>query len=144
MPAVYRWTHVVTPDEIDEQNHVNNLEYLRWTQTAAVEHSAAQGWTAERYREEGSAWVVRSHSIEYLAAAIEGDSIEVVTWVSGFRKVTSLRKFRVIRPADGILLARAETDWAYIGAKHNVPRRIPQTLIDSFEIVEGDPLLDSD
>lgn len=141
MPAIYRWVHVVTSDEIDEQNHVNNLEYLKWTQTAAVEHSAAQGWTPERYREEGSAWVVRSHAIEYLSAAVEGDRIEVVTWVSGFRKVTSLRKFRIIRPTDGVLLARAETDWAYIGSEHNVPRRIPDELKDSFEVVDGEPSL---
>ncbi len=144
MPAVFRWTHVVTQDEIDEQNHVNNLEYLRWTQTAAVEHSAAQGWTVERYRKEGSAWVVRSHSIEYLAAAVAGDCIEVATWVTGFRKVTSLRKFQILRPSDGVLLARAKTDWAYIGSQHNVPRRIPRELIDSFEVVEGEPLLDAD
>lgn len=51
MPAVFRWSHLVTQDEIDEQKHVNNLEYLRWTQTAAVAHSAAQGWTADRYHE---------------------------------------------------------------------------------------------
>lgn len=141
MPAVFRWDHLVTQGEIDEQNHVNNLEYLRWTQTAAVEHSAAQGWTTSRYREEGSAWVVRSHSIEYLAAAFAGDSIEVLTWVASFRKVTSLRRFRIIRPSDGVLLAKAETDWAYIGSEHNVPRRIPQSLIESFDIVEGEPPL---
>ncbi|MDA0587652.1 MAG: acyl-CoA thioesterase [Planctomycetota bacterium] len=141
MPAIFRWTHLVTPDEIDEQNHVNNLEYLRWTQTAAVAHSAAQGWTADRYREEGSGWVVRNHFIEYLAPAFDGETIEVVTWVAGFRKVTSLRKFRVIRPVDGTLLAKAQTDWAYIGTEHSVPRRIPASLVESFEIVEDEPPL---
>ena len=141
MPAVFHWSHLVTPDEIDEQNHVNNLEYLRWTQTAAVAHSAAQGWTTDRYQEEGSAWVVRNHFIEYLAPAFAGETIEVVTWVTGFRKVTSLRKFRVIRPSDGIVLAKAQTDWAYIGSEHGVPRRIPVSLIESFEIVEEEPPL---
>jgi acyl-CoA thioester hydrolase len=61
--------------------------------------------------------------------------------VTGFRKVTSLRKFRVIRPSDGVVLAKAQTDWAYIGSEHGVPRRIPASLMESFEIVEEDPPL---
>ena len=102
-------------------------------QSAAVAHSTEQGWSPERYIEEGSAFVVRSQSIEYLAPSFAGQSIIVETWVNGFQKVTSLRKYLIRRPDDGALLARAETNWAYIGRKHGVLRRIPQELIDSFE-----------
>ena len=139
MPAIFHWSHSVTDEEIDEQGHVSNLEYLRWMQTAAVAHSSEQGWPTERYDTEESAWVVRSHWIEYLKPALPGESIEVLTWVAGFRKVTSLRKFLIIRPADASALARAETNWAYVGRRLGVPRRIPQTLIDSFEIPETAP-----
>lgn len=132
MPAVFFWEHTVCEDEIDAQGHVNNLEYLKWMQSAAVAHSTEQGWTPERYVEEGSAFVVRSHSIEYLAPAFAGQPLIVETWVTGFQKVTSLRKYLIRRPDDDKLLAQAETNWAYIGRKHGVPRRIPQELIDSF------------
>ncbi|MDA0285404.1 MAG: thioesterase family protein [Planctomycetota bacterium] len=135
MPAVFFWEHTVCEAEIDEQGHVNNLEYLRWMQSAAVAHSTEQHWPPERYVEEGSAFVVRSHAIEYLAPAYAGQTVIVETWVTGFQKVTSLRKYLIRRPDDGALLARAETNWAYIGRKHGVPRRIPQILIDSFEPV---------
>lgn len=135
MPAVYFWKHTVRDDEIDEQGHVNNLEYLRWMQSAAVAHSAVQGWPVERYREEGSAFVVRSHAIEYLAPSFSKEQIEVETWITGFQKITTLRKYLIRRVDDRKLLARAETNWAYIGRKHGVPRRIPQELIDSFEPV---------
>lgn len=133
MPAVFFWEHTVREEEIDEQGHVNNLEYLKWMQSAAVAHSTEQGWSTERYIDEGSAFVVRSHSIEYLAATFAGQNIVVETWVTGFQKVTSLRKYLIRRPDDDALLARAETNWAYIGRKRGVPRRIPQELIDSFE-----------
>ena len=63
-------------------------------------HSAAQGWPAERYHELGAGWVVRSHQIEYLRPAFAGESLVVRTWVAGFRKVTSLRRYKIIRPAD--------------------------------------------
>ena len=85
--------------------------------------------------EEGSAWVVRTHFIEYLAPAFEGDEVRVETWVTGFHKVTSLRRYRIVRASDGKLLAKAETNWAYIGRKLGVPRRVPQHLIESFEPV---------
>jgi len=133
MPAVFIWEHTVREEEIDEQGHVNNLEYLKWMQAAAVAHSTEQGWPPQRYVEEGSAFVVRSHVIEYLAASFTGESIVVETWVTGFQKITSLRKYIIRRPDDGALLARAETNWAYIGRKHGALRRIPQELIDSFE-----------
>lgn len=136
MPAVFCWPHTVTGDEIDAQGHVGNVEYLRWMQAAAVEHSAVQGWTAERYREEGSAWVVRSHFIEYRAPAFVSENIVVETWVTGFEKITSLRRYRICRADDGVLLAVAETNWAYIGTRHGVPRRIPQELKDAFEPVD--------
>ena len=137
MPAVFQWTHTVTPDEIDGQGHVSNVEYLRWMQSAAVDHSAAQGWSTERYEEEGSAWVVRTHFIEYQAPAFEGQNIVIDTWVTGFEKITSLRKYRIRRADDDTLLAIAETNWAYIGRKHGVPRRIPQEFKDSFEPTSG-------
>ncbi|MGZ0169887.1 MAG: hypothetical protein ACKVHE_10045 [Planctomycetales bacterium] len=44
-------------------------------QSAAVAHSSEQGWSPERYADEGSAFVVRSHSIEYLAPSYAGQSI---------------------------------------------------------------------
>lgn len=133
MPAVFFWEHTVLEEEIDEQGHVSNLEYLKWMQSAAVSHSTEQDWPPQRYVDEGSAFVVRSHAIEYLVAAYVGQSIVVETWVTGFHKVTSLRKYLIRRPEDDALLARAETNWAYIGRKHGVPRRIPQELISSFE-----------
>ena len=135
MPAIYEHPLTVPESAIDDQGHVNNLEYIRWLLRAAMAHSAAQGWTHERYRELGAGWVVRSHHIEYFQPAFAGESLVVVTWVADFRKIRSLRKYKIIRPADDALLVRAETDWAFIGLEHRVPRRAPPELIDSFEIV---------
>ena len=142
MPAVYWHQLTVSTDAIDGQGHVNNLEYLRWMQDAAVAHSAAQGWDTARYRASGSGWVVRSHWIEYLLPALAEQQIVVATWVAGFRKVRSLRKYRILRQSDGEMLAVAETNWAFVGLEHGVPRRIPEELIDSFEVLEEDPIID--
>ena len=135
MPAIFEYHVTVTEAEIDEQGHVNNVEYIRWMQAAAIAHSAAQGWPAQRYQEIGAGWVARSHKIEYLQAAFAGDEVVVYTWVSDFRKIRSLRKYKIIRRQDRTVLAIAETDWAFIGMAHRVPRRLPPELVKSFVLV---------
>jgi acyl-CoA thioester hydrolase len=141
MPAIYDHSHTVLESEIDGQGHVNNIEYVKWMNWAAVAHSSLQGWTPERYREVGAGWVVRTHRVDYLQAAFVGDEIVVRTWVSDFKKVTSLRKYRILRPSDNTVLAVAETNWAFIGLERHVPRRIPVELSGAFELVavESEP-----
>jgi acyl-CoA thioester hydrolase len=138
MPAVYEHLHRVRDEEIDEQGHVGNLHYLRWMQTAAVAHSAVQGWPTERYLQSGAAFVVRSHQIEYLQSAYAGQELVVLTWVSNFSKATTIRKYKVVRQDDGLVLAKAATNWALVSLKHRVPRRIPPELVEAFEVVSED------
>ena len=135
MPAIFEFPHTVQPEEIDGQGHVNNIEYLRWLQDAAVEHSAAQGWTTERYRATGAVFVVRSHLIEYLQPAFVGDELKVVTWVSNFGKITSLRKYLVVRPSNNTVLVKAQTNWAYISWPQRTPKRCPPELVEAFVVV---------
>lgn len=138
MSAVFEHRHQVRPDEIDEHRHVNNVYYLRWMQSAAVAHSSASGWSVERYQQLELGWVARRHVIEYLQPAFAGDEVVVRTWIADFRKITSLRKYRILRPADGAVLATAETNWAFLNLATRAPARIPAELVACFQIVEGD------
>lgn len=138
MPAIFEFHHTVQPSEIDDQGHVGNVEYLRWLQDAAVEHSAVQGWPKERYLEVGAVFVVRSHQIEYLQSAFAGDKVKVVTWVNNFGKFTSLRKYQVVRESDNLLLATAATNWAFISWPRRLPKRFPSELVEAFLVVPED------
>lgn len=145
MPAVFHYPYTVRPEDIDGLGHANNIAYLEWMQSAALAHTAAQGWSAETYQKLGSGWVVRSHEIEYLQPAFTGDEIIVRTWVANFRKVTSLRRYHIVRPPrnDGdkeALLATAATDWAFIDYKTGQPRRIPPDVAAAFELVPDPPI----
>jgi acyl-CoA thioester hydrolase len=130
----FDYPHTVADDEIDEQGHANNVVYVAWMQAAAVAHSAALGWTAERYQQLGMGWVARSHTIEYLRPALAGDEIIVQTHVADMKKVTSTRIYRIIRPADGELLAKAETHWAFINYATGKPTRIPAEIAHAYPI----------
>ncbi len=142
MPAVFHFPHRVTDDELDAViGHVNNLVYLKWMQSASVAHSAAQGWPADRYRQLGAGWVVRTHQIEYLQPAFAGDEIVVRTWVADLKKVTSLRRFQIVRVSaeKEVILAVAATDWAFIHFATHQLKRIPPEVASAFEIVGDHP-----
>jgi acyl-CoA thioester hydrolase len=139
MPAIYEHPHAVLDSEIDVLGHASNLAYVAWMQAAALAHSAAQGWPAQRYQELGAGWVVRSHQIEYLRPAFAGEALVIRTWVATFRKVTSLRRYQIIRLADQRVLATAATDWAFINYQTGLPTRLPPGLAQAFELVVDEP-----
>jgi acyl-CoA thioester hydrolase len=135
VPRIYVRELTVPASAIDVNGHVNNLEYVRWMQDIAVEHSAARGWPLERYRATHTAWVVRSHSIEYLRPAFEGDRLSLLTWVADLRPRSSLRRYRVWRAGDRQVLAQAETLWVFVDSNSGRARSIPEELRSSFEVV---------
>lgn len=142
MPAVFELELTVPVEAIDPLGHVNNITYLQWMQSAALAHSAAQGWPHEEYVRLGAGWVVRSHAIEYLQPAYEGDLVLVRTWVADMKKVTSRREYRILRRVPErdrgeTVLAVASTDWAFIDFQTGAPRRIAPAVVDSFEVVDG-------
>lgn len=134
MANLFHHRRTVEPGELDETGHVNNAEYVRWMQDAAVAHISSLGWPPERHLEHGFVWIAHSHQIRYHQPAFAGDEIEIETWVENMRKVRSLRKYKVRRPADDALLATAETDWALIRLADYRPVRIPAEIVELFEL----------
>jgi len=138
VPRIYVRDITVPRDAIDVNGHVNNLQYVGWMQDVAVEHSTSRGWPLERYQQTGTAWVVRSHSIEYLRPAFEGDPLALVTWVADLRPRSSLRRYRVWRRSDAKTVAEAQTLWVFVDRVTGRARDIPEELRASFEVV-ADP-----
>ncbi|MFK7735939.1 MAG: acyl-CoA thioesterase [Pirellulaceae bacterium] len=129
-PYQFHWT--VQEEEIDGLNHVNNLNYLRWTNRAAHAHSASVGWSSEKFKEHGSGFVVRSHEIQYRLPALMGDEICVETWIGSFDRFSSERHYRIVRSKDGKLLAKAKTVWAFVNFEKMRLAAIPQALASAF------------
>jgi len=131
---VYKHNITVSEETIDAAGHVNNVQYIQWMQDAAVQHSNNTGCT-KLTEAKGTAWVVRTHNIEYFRPAFINDQIAILTWVSNFRKVRSLRKYKFIRDSDGAILAKSETDWVFVDVNNGKPLRIPVDVINTFTLV---------
>ena len=129
---VFEYPVSVLVSDIDEMNHANNVCYIRWMQEAAIGHSTRNGWSTERYLASQWAWVARRHTIDYLQPAFLGDELIVRTWVAEFKHVRSRRKYMVVRKSDGVILATAETNWAFVSTETRRPMKIPQEVCACF------------
>jgi acyl-CoA thioester hydrolase len=132
----FEYHHTVTHDEIDELGHANNVVFVAWMQAAAIAHTKALGWTAEKYKQMGAGWVARSHTIDYLQPAFADDKLIVRTWVANMKKVTSIRRYQIIRESDRQVLAKAETNWAFIDYATGKPKRIPAEIIGLYKVTD--------
>lgn len=138
MPRIFTREINVAEADIDIQGHVNNLRFLKWMQDVAVAHSAARGWSMERYAGAGMGWVVRSHAITYKRPAYLGETITACTWIAGFSPRMSPRKYLFWRAADKTVLAEAETMWVFVDLATGRPTKVPDELRQAFEVVEDE------
>jgi acyl-CoA thioester hydrolase len=90
----------------------------------------------KRYREHGWSWVVRTHHVDYRRPAFAGDEVIVRTWVATMQKFSSLRRFEIYRRSGaGELLARAETNWAFVNVTTGKLLAIPEPVSASFLLI---------
>ncbi len=108
----------VEPSDIDEQDHVNNIVYLRWVQEVAIAHWRA---AAPAAAQESLFWVVVRHEIDYKRPAYLGDEILAFTWVGNATRRTFERHTELVRAADRRVLARALTLWCPMDVKTGKP-----------------------
>jgi acyl-CoA thioester hydrolase len=124
----------VTPEDVDNLGHVNNIVYVRWLQDVAVAHAQAVGLNHARLIALGSIFVVRKHEIEYLRPGFLGQRVRLRTHVASWKGATCERVTRIERIQDGthVALAKAKTTWAYVTIDGGKPTRIPAEVASAF------------
>ncbi|MEL6811599.1 MAG: thioesterase family protein [Bacteroidota bacterium] len=126
---VFSYTLTVPSSAIDVRNHINNLAYLEWCLRAAEEHWEKNASTEIRNH---YVWYVLHHSIDYKAAAFEGEELGVQTWVVSAEGVKSKRQYRIYRTSDKKTLIEAKTLWCLLDAKTLRPAKIPEEIRNLF------------
>jgi acyl-CoA thioester hydrolase len=121
----------VLPEDIDEQNHVNNTVYLRWVQEVATAHWRA---VASAEAQENIRWVVLRHEIDYKVPACIGDEVVLRTWVGKATWLTFERLTEILRSTDQHLLSKARTLWCPINAQTGRPVRVPHEIREQFSV----------
>ncbi len=125
------FSHEVTarPEHIDELGHVNNAVWVQWIQDLAVAHwnAVADPAHIDRY-----VWVVTRHEIDYLRAAIEGETITGRTWIEEGPTGARFNRYMEFTGGDGKAKIRAKTTWAIIDREKGRPVRVPEDVSRPF------------
>lgn len=116
---------IVSEEEIDELNHVNNMHYLRYMENAAKIH-----WKklSNRVLDKIYVWVVLRHEIDYLFSAKLNDELTVTTWIGDSYGVKSER-YVEIKKNDRTVL-KSKTIWCLLNKKTMKPVRIPNEILN--------------
>lgn len=120
---------IVSKNDLDTLNHVNNVTYLQWVQNVAEKHwkILCTDEIDDRY-----VWVVLRHEIDYYLPAMLNDDIVVTTYIGDSYGVKSER-FVEIKKAEK-LLAKAKTIWCLLDKKTMKPVKVPpeiKAILDS-------------
>lgn len=138
MPRTHERTFRIRHYECDAYENVYYTNYLRYMQETAMDASAAAGFGAVWYASRGFVWLVRDTEIEYIEPLRYGDIVRVKTWVRNMRQALSKRAYELYREHDNTIVARAQTDWAFIELATGRPARITQEFREAF-FPEGAP-----
>ncbi len=80
-PAPFVLDIEVGAEHLDEFAHVNNVVYVGWLEQCAWAHSRALGLGLDEFLRLDRGMLVVRHEIDYLAAAREGERLELGTWI---------------------------------------------------------------
>lgn len=127
--------HNFTVDEKPEEylRHVNNLRYLEWFIDVAIEHADSLGWGMEVCKGMGLAWVAKSHSIDYISPAYQGDGLLIRTWIDDVTAARITRCYECTRVDDDQLIAKAKTVWVIVDYETGKPKAFPKNLKAKFD-----------
>jgi len=126
--------HAFIVDEKPENylRHVNNLRYLEWFIDTAVRHADALGWGTEACKMINLAWVAKSHQIEYISPAYQGDRLLIRTWINKVTPTRIIRYYECIRGEQ--LITKASTVWVLVDYKSGKPKALPNHIREKFSI----------
>lgn len=129
----YRKIITVRQKDIDLNGHVGNIRYLEWFLEAATEHSEKLGLGFEALQAMHRTWVAKKHCITYEHSALEGDRLELDTWLEDVRSVQGVRKYLLRNADSGRSVCEAETTWVFVELGTYRPKRIPKELMDAYQ-----------
>jgi len=124
MKELFTIKKVVTLNDIDTLNHVNNIVYLKWMEEIATKHWE---FLTKKNPTPEIIWVVLRHEIDYLQQVILDDVIILKTRVGESKGFKSIRFIEFYK--NDILIAKSKTIWGMLDSETFKPMRIREKVL---------------
>lgn len=124
-PEIYEKRIRVKKEHLDQQKHVNNVQFVQWIQDIAEEHWEKR---APEEQKQNFFWVVIRHEIDYKKEALLDDELLLQTYVGETTNVTSIRHVIIKREKDKKVLVEAKTTWCLLNSSTKRPAKITDDL----------------
>ena len=121
--------------ELDPYGHLNHSVYIQYFEVGRIDLFASFGWTLGGLAELGTQVVVSSITTNFLAPGVEGDQLEVESWVEEVKRVTTIFGQRIMR-GDTVLAQQT-----VVGACLNTegrPMRFPAEMTEAMRSAMSD------
>jgi acyl-CoA thioester hydrolase len=130
--------------DLDPAQHLNNAMYLVYIEECGMQVIAAHGWPISRMASKGFALLIRRHQVQYLQPAFLDDELAISTWVSGVKRSTATRHYRLERLRDGVRIANIHSLGVWVDLSSGKPIRIPPRFLSDFmpNIIQQEPHLE--
>ncbi len=115
---------------------IKTSSILDMVQDAAVKHSAARGYSVEVLTGMNLAWLIRGIKARFEVPIETGSSITVNTGIKQMRGLTSKRC--CIIEQNGRQVAKTIADWFLFDTKEMRPCKVPDEILDAYEVSEFD------
>lgn len=89
MGLIYEKQIVVTEEHIDSNNHVNNVQYVKWVEEIAGEH-----WDFVKHKTNNpdDIWMLLDHHIQYKKQVYLGETVTIKTYPKKTEGIRQPRK----------------------------------------------------
>jgi YbgC/YbaW family acyl-CoA thioester hydrolase len=139
MDQPYSQQFAVRLHDIDAWGQLRTNVLLQYLEQTATEMSGALGFPAAWYEQAGTAWVLRSLTLQRCGPARHGDTVVATSWVSDQQRVRMWTEYE-IRQADGAPVAVGRAEWVYVDRQRQMPRALDPALMTGWPVRDASPL----
>lgn len=127
MNLIYQKQIEVTKEHIDQNNHVNNVQYVHWVEEMAGEH-----WEKVKDKTEypKDIWMLVDHHIQYRKQVYLGDILTVKTYPKPPEGIRQPRKVEFY--CNDQLVVDSDTLWVLVDLKTQKIKRLESNWLDKL------------
>lgn len=128
MSLMYEKQIRVTEEHIDQNKHVNNVQYVHWVEEVAAEH-----WNLLKQKTEyvNDAWMLLDHHIQYRKQVYLDDLITVKTYPQNPEGAKQPRKVEFY--CNGELVVDSSTLWVLFDPETKKIKRLESNWLEKLD-----------